>query len=168
MAKIERLLLCYCEGSMKVDATSASAALGGADVQPVNALCTSDIDVAEAALKGNGMTMIACGQMASLFEELADELGAEDQLATVDIRDRAGWTDDGDAFPKQAALLAEAALPRPQTPTKEIASEGTCLILGRSDVTRIVAVPEAAILLVKRIADSPAAEAVAEAVGTSR
>ncbi len=139
MAKIERLLLCSCEGSMKVDAESASTALGGIEVKSVNALCTSDLDVAEAALQGEGMSMIACGQMASLFEELADELGAEDRLATVDIRDRAGWTDDESAFPKQAALLAEAALPRPQTPTKDVVSEGTCLILGRSDTVLPVA-----------------------------
>ena len=56
------------------------------------------------------------------------------RLATTDIRDRAGWTAKGTAFPKQAALLAEAALPHPETPTKDVVSEGTCLVLGRSDV----------------------------------
>ncbi len=55
-------------------------------------------------------------------------------MATVDIRDRAGWTEDKTAFAKQAALLAEATLPRRETPSKDVVSEGTCLILGRSDV----------------------------------
>ncbi len=139
MAKIERLLLCSCEGSMKVDAETASAALGSIDVKAVNALCTTELDVAGAALQDDGMTMIACGQMTALFEELAEEMGAEDRLATVDIRDRAGWTGDESAFAKQAALLAEAALPRPQTPTKDVVSEGTCLILGRADIVLPVA-----------------------------
>lgn len=139
MARIERLLLCSCEGSMKTDPNSASVALGGADVVPVNALCTTDLDVVGTALNGEGTTMIACGQMSSLFEELAEEIGAEGKLATVDIRDRAGWTADDQAFPKQAALLAEAVLPRPSTPAKDVVSEGTCLILGRSDVVLSVA-----------------------------
>lgn len=139
MAKIERLLLCSCEGSMKTDAESASVALAGAEVVPVNALCTTDLDVAGTALNGDGMTMIACGQMTSLFEELAEEIGAETRLATVDIRDRAGWTEDGQAFAKQAALLAEAALPRPSTPTKDVVSEGTCLVLGRAEIVLPVA-----------------------------
>ncbi len=134
MAKIDTLLLCTCEGSMTVDGESAATALGGATVKSVNALCTGDIDVAGAALQGEGLVLVACGQMAALFEELAEELGAENRLGTVDIRDRAGWTADGRAVAKQAALLAEAVLPSPATPAKDVVSEGTCLILGRSDV----------------------------------
>ena len=139
MAKIEQLLLCSCEGSMSVDADSASAALGGVEVKAVNALCSTDLDVAGAALQGTGPTLIACGQMAALFEDLAEDLGAEERLATVDIRDRAGWTADTQATPKQAALLAEAALPRPETPSKDVISEGTCLVIGRADTVLPVA-----------------------------
>ena len=134
MAKIARCLLCTCEGSMEVDAETASQALGGAEVRQTSHLCTSDLDHAAAALEAEGTTLIACGQMANLFEELAEEIGATARLATTDIRDRAGWTAKGSAFPKQAALLAEAALPHPETPTKDVVSEGTCLILGRADV----------------------------------
>ncbi|MEO1536870.1 MAG: 4Fe-4S binding protein [Pseudomonadota bacterium] len=134
MAKIDQLLLCSCEGSMQVDAATASAALGGVALKEATALCTTDLDVAGSALQGDGRTLIACGQMAALFEELAEEIGAESQLATVDIRDRAGWTDDADAHAKQAALLAEAVLPRPETPGREIVSEGTCLVLGRAEI----------------------------------
>ncbi|MCG6883483.1 MAG: 4Fe-4S binding protein [Silicimonas sp.] len=133
MAKIERLLLCSCDDSMRIDARTAAAGLGEVEVMTATALCTSDIDIAGAALGREGTTLVACGQMAALFEELAEELGAEARLATVDIRDRAGWTAEADAFPKQAALLAEAALPRPDTPAKDVVSEGTCLILGRAE-----------------------------------
>lgn len=139
MAQIDQLLLCTCEGSMSVDAEKAAAALGGVAVKTTTALCTTDIDIATRALEADGTTLIACGQMATLFEELAEELGASGQLATVDIRDRAGWTDAANAHAKQAALLAEAVLPRPETPVREIVSEGTCLILGRSDIVLPVA-----------------------------
>ncbi|MXQ06334.1 4Fe-4S dicluster domain-containing protein [Alphaproteobacteria bacterium GH1-50] len=134
MAKIERVILCSCESTMETDPESASAALAGASVLRATRACTGDTDVAAKALAEDGTTLIACGQMAGFFEELADELGAGDRLATADIRDRAGWTADGRAFAKQAALLAEAALPRPATPLRDIDSSGTCLILGAPDV----------------------------------
>ncbi len=134
MAKIERLILCSCEGTMKIDPETAKAALGDVAVKSVDRLCTGDLDVAAKALASDGTTMIACGQMATLFEELAADIGASEKLATADIRDRAGWTADKVAYPKQAALLAEAALPRPGTPSRDIISEGTCLVLGSSEV----------------------------------
>lgn len=133
MTKIDRLLLCSCEGSMTVDAASAGAAAGAASVKSCAALCTGDLDVAAAALREDGATMIACGQMASVFEDLFDELNAPGALITADIRDRAGWTADKRAHPKQAALLAEAKLDRPPTPMKEIVSEGVCMVLGSGD-----------------------------------
>ena len=119
---------------MSVDAETASKALGGMDVKTATALCTTDLDIAGAALQADGSTLIACGQMSALFEELAEEVGAESRLVTVDIRDRAGWTASETAHAKQAALLAEAVLPRPETPVRDIVSEGTCLVLGRADV----------------------------------
>ncbi len=75
MAKIERLLLCSCEGTMETDAETAGKALGGLEVKTATRLCTGDIDIASKALEQDGTTLIACGQMATLFEELADELG---------------------------------------------------------------------------------------------
>lgn len=135
MTKITRMLLCTCEGTMTVDPDTAAAALGGIDVKTSNHLCTVDLDVAAKSLGDDGTTLIACGQMATLFEELAGEIGAPGGLLTVDIRDRAGWTADPSATAKQAALLAEAALPQPSTPVKDVVSEGTCLVLGAPDVT---------------------------------
>ena len=134
MTAPKRLLLCTCEETQAVDAATASAALGGIEVRTVRALCASDVEVAAKALGSDGDTLIACGQMSAFFEDLAEELGATEQLATVDIRDRAGWTESGAAFPKQAALLAEAMISRPQTHTKDVLSEGTCLVLGAAEV----------------------------------
>lgn len=133
MTKVDRLLLCSCEGTMAVDAATAEAATGAASVKMCQALCTVDLDVAAAALREDGATMIACGQQAAMFEDLFEEIDAPGALITTDIRDRAGWTADKSAHPKQAALLAEAKLDRPPTPMKEILSEGVCMILGSGD-----------------------------------
>ncbi len=155
MAKIERVILCSCEQTMQTDPETVSAALGGAQVLPAVRACTGDLDVTTSALRAEGTTLVACGQMASLFEDLASEIGASDRLATVDIRDRAGWTADGTAYPKQAALLAEAALPAPATPTRDIVSEGTCLILGAPDVALTASKALAGRLAVTAVLSSP-------------
>lgn len=134
MGKFTRVLLCSCEDTMRADPATARSAFGEIDVRTAKALCTSDLEKAAAALDEDGSTLIACGQMATLFSELAEDLGAAERLSTVDIRDRAGWTEGGDAGPKQAALLAEAGLPAFATPVKDVVSEGTCLVLGAPDV----------------------------------
>ncbi|MEO0363698.1 MAG: 4Fe-4S binding protein, partial [Pseudomonadota bacterium] len=64
----------------------------------------------------------------------AADLDAQAPLC-VDIRDRAGWSqDEGEKTPKIAALLAHAALPRPAAKTLDVVSDGVCLILGRAEV----------------------------------
>ncbi len=134
MAKPDTVFLCSCEGSMQVDPDTVSKATGAGHVELVQALCTTEIAQAEElAESGQGTTLVACGQMAGLFESLWEEAGSEAPLLTVDIRDRAGWTADTSATAKQAALLAEALLTPPPTPVRDVVSEGTCLILGPSE-----------------------------------
>ncbi|MBM7066961.1 4Fe-4S binding protein [Actibacterium sp. 188UL27-1] len=130
MVKIARAVLCNCAGSQQVDAESAALALPGAEVSTCEAACMGDLDVAERSLAADGTTLIACGQMADLFVEMAGDT----PVVTADIRDRAGWTADGAAFAKQAALLAEAAMDVPAIPVKDIVSEGVTLVLGEGDV----------------------------------
>lgn len=71
MQRIDRLLLCDCEGSMKIDAKTAQAATGADSCKSCSQLCTQDLDVAAGALAEDGTTIIACAQQASLFEDLA-------------------------------------------------------------------------------------------------
>lgn len=130
MTKIDRLLLCRCDDSMTVDAASAQAACGASEVSEVKALCEGDLAQAEAAFAGDGTTLVACGQMSIFFNDLFDDLQAPGTLLTADIRDRAGWSEDANPTPKQAALLADAVLDRPATPVRDITSEGTIMILG--------------------------------------
>jgi len=139
MVKIDRLLLCDCEGSMKIDAKIAKTAVGASDVKTCTHLCTSQMDIAAEALSGEGVTMVACGQQAQLFADLTAEIETPSHLLCTDIRDRAGWTDDKNAFAKQAALLTEAAMDRPSTPLQDIFSSGVCLIVGASKTVLPVA-----------------------------
>ncbi|MEM9524385.1 MAG: 4Fe-4S binding protein, partial [Pseudomonadota bacterium] len=70
-----------------------------------------------------------------IFETLAEELGLP-APATVDLRDRAGWTaDDRPTLPKMSALIAAAMLPAvPAEKTIDVVSAGLCLILGPAEV----------------------------------
>jgi len=78
--------------------------------------------------------VIACQQEAHRFIALAEDIDAN-APDFVDIRDRAGWTDDaGDTTPKMAALIADAALTPPAQKSFDIITEGTCLIVGAADV----------------------------------
>lgn len=133
MAETKRLLVCDCAGSMALNPEVLGKAAGVEGVTACSFLCTDQVQVATDALSEGGAVMIACRQEADFFEGLAEDVGANTRLQTVDIRDRAGWTDDENAIPKQAALLAETTISRPQTPSKDVTSEGVCLVLGADD-----------------------------------
>ena len=127
----ETLLLCDCEGTMTIDGDRLRP---GCDVH--TNLCRRESGVVADALSGGGRTIVACAQEAATFEDIRDDVaeaagGAAGDLRCVDIRDRAGWSDDGpSAAPKMAALLAEAALVAPSTPLLGVASGGVCLVYG--------------------------------------
>ena len=127
------LITCDCLGSQTIDSTALSE-MTGLDVRPpCSALCTKEISTAAAALS-EGDAIFCCTQEARTFETLAEELGVP-SAPTLDLRDRAGWTDDTiTTTPKMAALIAEATLPAPATKSIDVVSEGLCLILGPAEV----------------------------------
>lgn len=131
-----RLLLCDCTGTMRPD-TDAIAKATGLRCEKVHShLCRSQAGAAAAALRSGEPVIVACGQEAPAFAALAEELGAEANLTCVDIRDRAGWSDEESgpaAGPKMAALVAEARLPAPPVPAIDVESQGVCLVYGRGE-----------------------------------
>lgn len=132
------LMLCNCNGSQTLDADAIGEATGLKCSLIHNGLCTSGLDSLAQALPGEDL-IIACAQEADIFMDLAAELDAP-LPQTVDIRDRAGWSDEGkSATPKIAALLAEAALPVAALKTFDVESDGLCLIIGTSDIALPVA-----------------------------
>tara|TARA_R110002051_G_scaffold208489_2_gene274408 strand:- start:3695 stop:5644 length:1950 start_codon:yes stop_codon:yes gene_type:complete len=127
------LLVCDCLGTQTVEADKLSAATGLACAGCHTSLCTTQIEMAAKAI-AQGDVMIACRQEAQRFAELAEELEA-DLPQFVDIRDRAGWTDDTTATtPKMAALIADAQLPEPDYKSLDVVSQGTCLIIGPREI----------------------------------
>lgn len=136
----DRLLLCSCAGTQRLDAAAIEAATG-LTCGPVHAaLCTRQADrLAEILAETGGAVTLACEQERETFAALAAELGV-DEPATIDIRDRAGWSDEGaEATPKIAALIAAHRLGRTPAKTVDVTSDGLCLILGAADVVLPVA-----------------------------
>ncbi|MEO1264321.1 MAG: 4Fe-4S dicluster domain-containing protein [Pseudomonadota bacterium] len=126
-----RLLLCNCQKTMHLDGDAIAKALGADAAIPIHTeLCGAQISTAADALKAGGPLRIACTQEAALFAELADEHAA-DAPAFVNIRERSGWSEAGDAVtPKTAALLAAAAYPAKPAGLTTLTSEGVCLVIG--------------------------------------
>ena len=133
------LVTCDCSGSQSIDAKALSHATGQDVRPPCTALCTTQIDLAAEAMADPDV-IVCCMQEARTFEALATELGRP-APPFLDLRDRAGWTEDTrPQTPKMAALVAEALLPAPADKTMDVISEGLCLILGPA----AVALPAAA------------------------
>ncbi|SMX44338.1 4Fe-4S binding protein [Actibacterium lipolyticum] len=128
----KQLILCDCLGSQTIDADALSNATGVTCSRVHSGLCTHQVEQAAQAI-ATGDAVIACAQEQERFEELAAEMGHPAPIC-VDIRDRAGWGDGTDATPKMAALIAEAQLAVPASKTRDVVSEGLCLIIGASEV----------------------------------
>ncbi|WP_179381592.1 4Fe-4S binding protein [Jannaschia marina] len=124
------LVLCTCGGSQEIDAEALSRATGRHCSKVHDALCTMGPEAVGRAFAAPD-TLMACGQEAVRLTELAVEAGVP-VPRFADIRDRAGWG-QGDATAKQAALLAEAALPAVEPRVVDVTSEGLCLIVGPAE-----------------------------------
>ncbi len=128
------LILCDCSKSQAVDANAFDTIEGITCSRIHTGLCMHQTGDAAKLLKSEN-AIVACLQERELFEELADELQVSPP-AFLDIRDRAGWSDQGkNAGPKMAALLADAMLEKPLEKTMDVVSEGVCLIIGPSEIT---------------------------------
>ena len=124
------LITCDCAGSQRIDSDALAKTTGLTVAPPCSALCTSQIDRAAKALEG-GDAILCCTQEERVFTELAEDMGLP-PAPLLDLRDRAGWSDDtGDKLPKMTALATEALLEAPAEKTIDVGSEGLCLILGR-------------------------------------
>ena len=87
-------------------------------------------------MKSGEDTLVACTQEAPLFSELHKELQASGTIRFVNIRETAGWSDDGArAAPKMAALLALADMPDPEpVAVVPYQSSGQLLVVGPAAV----------------------------------
>ncbi len=153
----EKLLICDCAGTFAPDARRLEQATGMRCTRVHTGLCTHQLDSAAKALaEPDADIVIACAQEAETFAALAGDLGRDAPLC-VDIRDRAGWSDEGaEALPKMAALLAAARMPREPEKTFDIASEGLCLVAGASgDVLDVAEQLSGALSVTCLLTDTP-------------
>jgi ferredoxin len=145
-------------GTQSLDPAEISRATGLPCSKVFTEACGSQIDAAAGVLKA-GETVVACAQQAALFQDLAAEIDVA-APACFDLRDRAGWSDEGAAVgPKMAALAAEALLPRPAAKTLDILSQGTCLVLGRGEAAFDAAAALSETLAVTLLLDAPVGHA---------
>lgn len=127
------LILCDCSGTQNIDKDALEAATDMKVSKLHSALCTTQIAGVADHMSG-GDAVICCAQEHRLFEALAAEIDAPPP-AVLDLRDRAGWSDDpATKLPKMAALVAEAQLPAAAEKVIDVQSEGVCLIIGAGEV----------------------------------
>jgi ferredoxin len=134
--KGKRLLVCNCEVSMALDAKAlARACAAKGDAPEVHTqLCRAQLARFQEAVATGEPLLVGCTQEAPRFEAARAELGPETPVAYVNIRERAGWAEQGPAaLPKIAALLAEAAIEVPPSSSVTLKSAGECLVYGRDE-----------------------------------
>jgi ferredoxin len=130
----KRVLVCSCENTMSIDPRRLGDGLKA--VEPVlhRQLCLAEVEAFRAALDGGEPLLVCCTQEAPLFAEIAAEAG-QGVPAFVNIREHAGWSDEGArAIPKMAALIAEAALDLEPTPSVTLRSDGVAIVYACDDV----------------------------------
>jgi ferredoxin len=128
----QKALICSCEGTVPLDADAVRRGCRGTQVETASHLCRAEVERFQAAAKAGAPLIVGCTQEAPLFQELAgDDAGA---LRFVNLREAAGWSNEGAAAgPKMAALIAAAAEPVPDYPLVALTSEGVVLIYGRDE-----------------------------------
>lgn len=128
-------LICTCEGTMVLDPARL-----GSEGRPASQLCRAQLEHFRAALGEFAEITVACTQEAPLFTEVAEEMDYSGNLHFANIRETAGWSDEGkSAAPKMAALLAMAERAATEFDIVSMDSEGVTLILGRDQVALDVA-----------------------------
>ncbi len=131
----KRVLVCNCAGTMPLDAAKLAMALGSDRPAIHHLLCRAQRQAFVDAVAPGEPVIVACTQEAPVFDAAAEEAAPEAAVRYVNIRERAGWSEQATAAtPKIAALLAEAALDLQPTPTVPLSSTGVTLVLGRDEV----------------------------------
>ena len=130
----KKVLICDCEGTMPLNGDALATAFGGNDLQVASQLCRAQIGEFQRAVLDGRPMLVACTQEAPLFDELTADSTHGTRVVYANIREQAGWSvEAGEATPKIAALLAEAALDVPTAPTVTMKSEGVVAIYGRDE-----------------------------------
>jgi ferredoxin len=127
------ILICSCEDTMPLDGEKVRRACRDSVVIEGRQFCRAELDRVRKAAAGGEPIVIACTQEAPLFNEVAEESGA-DAPTFVNIRETGGWAKDAaKAGPKMAALIAATASPAPDVSFVPLSSDGVTLLYGKDE-----------------------------------
>lgn len=139
VAAARTILVCSCEGTMRLDGEALSAGCPKARLVTADHLCGGELHRFREAAAAGAVT-VACTAQRPLFEEVAEDEGLGARFDFANIRETAGWSADGAASgPKMAALLAIAEVAVPPPAAVSYDSEGVALIYGPGGVALEVA-----------------------------
>jgi hypothetical protein len=125
---------------MQPDSKAVSRVCPAAEIKSANHLCRSEIATFRALASKSGSLTVACTQEADLFREVAADEALPASLSFVNIRETAGWSNEGGkAGPKMAALVAASRIVMPPIVPVSMNSHGVALILGRDQAAFDVA-----------------------------
>ncbi|MCP3466595.1 4Fe-4S binding protein [Bradyrhizobium sp. CCGUVB23] len=117
---------------MRLDTAAIRRGCPSCEIRSFRHLCGTELDHFRNAATAEGSLTVACTQQAAQFTDEAGE--RPDGITFVNIRETAGWSRDGaNAGAKMAALLAAAAIPRPDYLLVTLSSDGIILIYGRDE-----------------------------------
>ena len=131
------LFLCSCNNSQKIDAKAIAKGLDLDGMPRVyEQLCRSQIEALNSTAAAGTQATICCTQEAPILLEAWCETAGDATTPTfVNIRENAGWSDEGPkAAAKMAALIAEGQVDVPGSTLVAMNSDGRTLILGSGDV----------------------------------
>ncbi|MGC1690284.1 MAG: 4Fe-4S binding protein [Pseudolabrys sp.] len=127
------ILICSCEDTVPLDGEKVRRACRDSVVIEGRQFCRAELDRVRNAVAGGEPVVIACTQEAPLFNEVAEEGGA-DAPTFVNIRETGGWAKDAaEAGPKMAALIAATASPAPDVSFVSLSSDGVTLLYGKDE-----------------------------------
>ncbi|MGC2452651.1 MAG: 4Fe-4S binding protein [Pseudolabrys sp.] len=127
------ILICSCEDTVPLDGEKVRRACRDSVVIEGRQFCRAELNRVRKAVAGGKPVVIACTQEAPLFNEVAEEGGA-DAPTFVNIRETGGWAKDAaEAGPKMAALIAATALPAPDVSFVSLSSDGVTLLYGKDE-----------------------------------
>ena len=127
------ILICSCEDTVPLDGEKVRRACRDSVVIEGQQFCRAELNRVRKAVAGGEPVVIACTQEAPLFNEVAEEGGA-DAPTFVNIRETGGWAKDAaEAGPKMAALIAATASPAPDVSFVSLSSDGVTLLYGKDE-----------------------------------
>lgn len=128
------VLICSCDDTMPLDGKAVERVCRGAKVVVGRQLCRAELERFRKLAAGDAPLTVACTQETPLFEEVAAENKAAAELAFVNIRETAGWSNDASAAgPKMAALIAAGLEPVSSISFVPLNSNGVTLIYGKDE-----------------------------------